>query len=55
MKHIMKCPVCGKYTMKENCCEITNPAKPLKYSPEDKYGEYRRKLKEEEIKKKGLL
>ncbi len=30
------CPKCRKKTI---------PAKPPKYSPEDKYGEYRRKMK----------
>lgn len=46
MKHIMKCPVCGTYTMKEEHCgqKTLNP-KPPKYSPEDKYGGYRRKAK----------
>ncbi|PIN86166.1 ribosome biogenesis protein [Candidatus Woesearchaeota archaeon CG10_big_fil_rev_8_21_14_0_10_44_13] len=46
MKHIMRCPVCGVYTMKEEHCgqKTVNP-KPPKYSPEDKYGGYRRKAK----------
>ncbi len=30
-------------------------AKPPKYSPEDKYGDYRRKAKKEELITKGLL
>ncbi len=55
MKHIMKCPKCSSYTMKDECCAKTAPCKPLKYSPEDKYGQYRRKLKEDELKKRGLL
>lgn len=58
MKHIMKCPKCGQYTMKEKCpkcdTETTNP-KPAKYSPEDNYGKYRREAKKEELQKRGLL
>jgi len=46
MNHILRCSVCGKYTMKEEHCgkKTLNP-KPPKYSPEDKYGMYRRKAK----------
>ena len=47
MKHILKCKECNKYTLKEKC-ECTGKAitiRPPKYSPEDKYGEYRRKAK----------
>ncbi|HLC51619.1 MAG TPA: nucleolar RNA-binding Nop10p family protein [Candidatus Nanoarchaeia archaeon] len=45
MKHIMKCPSCKKYTLKSECCITTVLPRPPKYSPEDKYGEYRRKAK----------
>jgi len=45
MKHIMKCPKCGKYTMKDFCCEKTILPKPARYSPIDRFGEYRRKAK----------
>ncbi|MBI4452355.1 ribosome biogenesis protein [Candidatus Woesearchaeota archaeon] len=47
MKHILKCHICKKYTMKEECTcgNKTVMAKPLKYSPDDKYGSYRRKAK----------
>ena len=58
MKHILKCPKCGQYTMQEKCpkCnEKTVNPKPAKYSIEDKYGEYRRKAKKEDLLKKGLL
>ncbi|TKJ16965.1 ribosome biogenesis protein [Candidatus Woesearchaeota archaeon B3_Woes] len=57
MKHILKCSECGHYTMNENCGCGGNAfmAKPPKYSPEDKYGDYRRKAKKEEFIKKGLL
>jgi len=47
---IKKCPRCGKYTLKETCplCgEKTKLAHPPKFSPEDPYGEYRRRLKKE--------
>jgi H/ACA ribonucleoprotein complex subunit 3 len=57
MKHILKCQSCGQYALSENCScggkAIEN--KPPKYSPEDKYGEYRRQTKEEEWKKVGLV
>ena len=57
MKHILKCPSCGNYTMKEDCgCggrAVT--VIPPKYRVEDKYAKYRRKVKEEELKKRGLL
>lgn len=52
MKHILKCTVCGEYTMKaEHHGKKTLSPKPAKYSPEDKYGKYRRIAKKE----KGLI
>ena len=47
MKHILKCIKCSEYTMKEQCkCGgKAIPPQPAKYSPEDHYGEYRRKAK----------
>ncbi len=54
---ILKCTGCGKYTMKESCIcgsKALSP-KPPKFSPEDKYGEYRRKVKHDELVSKGLL
>ena len=57
MKHILKCSECEKYTMNE-VCECGGKAfavKPPKYSPEDKYGHYRRKVKKQDMIKKGLL
>ncbi len=51
-RHILKCVVCGSYTMKEiHCGKKTISPKPMKYSPEDKYGKYRRQVKKE----KGLI
>ncbi len=58
MRHILKCPNCLIYTMKEACPKCgakTVPPKPAKYSPEDKYADYRRRAKEKGLKEKGLL
>ncbi len=46
-RHILKCSICGNYTMNEKCkCgnNAINP-KPAKFSLEDKYASYRRKAK----------
>lgn len=43
--HILRCTECRRYTMKEKCpaCKAkAQDPKPPKYSPEDKYGKYRR-------------
>jgi len=56
MKHILKCSECGKYTLKEECCSVkTISPKPPRFSPEDKYGEYRREEKKKVLKKEGLF
>jgi H/ACA ribonucleoprotein complex subunit 3 len=56
MHEIKNCKSCGKYTLNEECCATkTSPVIPMRYSPEDKYGQYRRKAKEEERKKQGLV
>ncbi|MCD6415034.1 MAG: nucleolar RNA-binding Nop10p family protein [Candidatus Diapherotrites archaeon] len=40
------CEVCGSYTLKEeHCGKRTRSGHPPKFSPVDKYGEYRRKAK----------
>ncbi|MGV8171775.1 MAG: nucleolar RNA-binding Nop10p family protein [Candidatus Woesearchaeota archaeon] len=47
MRHILKCMKCGSYGLVEECeCghKRVEP-KPPKYSPEDKYGKYRREAK----------
>ena len=47
---LRRCPSCKKYTLREACplCGgVTFMPIPAKYSPSDKYGEYRRKLKKE--------
>ena len=46
MKKLRKCVDCGEYTLHEShCSKPTKSAYPPKYSPADKYGEYRRKAK----------
>ena len=50
--------MCKKYTMKESCpiCKgAVLSQKPAKYSPEDRYGAYRRLAKKEDLVKKGML
>ncbi|MFH0876579.1 MAG: nucleolar RNA-binding Nop10p family protein [archaeon] len=57
MKHILKCQTCGKYSLKQECLCGTKAVtpEPPKYSPDDKYAEYRRRVKQPEWEKKGLL
>jgi H/ACA ribonucleoprotein complex subunit 3 len=58
MEHIFKCTKCGNYTMEQICPKCKSPAvnpKPAKYSPDDKYGSYRRQAKKEQLKQEGLL
>ncbi|MBS3816091.1 MAG: RNA-protein complex protein Nop10 [Candidatus Thermoplasmatota archaeon] len=48
MEKIRICPSCDEYSLGEmcdRCGEKTVNPKPPKYSPEDRYGEYRRKQK----------
>jgi len=51
MLRILKCPECKSYGLagKCNCGKTRVRPKPPKYSPEDKYGDYRRKYKEEHM------
>ncbi len=46
--HLLRCPRCGSYGLHPSCpCGGTRVSpKPAKWSPEDKYGAYRRKYKE---------
>jgi len=48
-KHIMFCKKCKKFTIKDACAcgSKTLTTKPAKYSPEDKWGKYRRRSKKE--------
>jgi len=46
---LKKCKECGRYTLSEDKCpycggRLGSP-KPPKFSPEDKYGKYRRMMK----------
>ncbi len=56
-KHILRCIKCGKYSLSKkcdcggNCAEV----KPPKFSPDDKYGDLRRKAKRKGLEEKGLL
>ncbi len=48
MKKLRRCDNCWTYTFKLKCPKCNNETKlayPPKYSPKDKYGEYRRKIK----------
>lgn len=50
MKHILYCEKCKDYALTDPCPRCGERAferKPPKYSPEDKYGKYRRQFKEE--------
>ncbi len=47
---LRRCPDCGEYTLDEHCTRCgrsTERAGPARYSPEDRYGHYRRALKKE--------
>lgn len=42
------CPSCGTFTLRTACPACETPTRepgPSKFSPEDKYGSYRRRLK----------
>jgi len=47
MTKMRKCPSCGAYTFKEVCpkcnSRTVNP-EPPRFSPQDKYGKYRRQM-----------
>lgn len=56
MKHVLFCKQCNNFTMKIVCCgEKAESLKPPKYSPVDKYANYRREAKRKELQEKGLL
>ena len=57
MRHIFKCISCNKYTMKEICgCGNKGLiARPLKYTPDDRFVRYRREAKLTEYAARGLL
>ncbi len=46
--NILVCPECRRYSMADTCSECdtkTNTPHPSRFSPEDRYGKYRRELK----------
>ncbi len=57
MRALLRCAKCGDYTINKlcSCGGEAVSVKPPKYSPEDKYGEYRRKVKRKELEEKGIL
>ncbi len=57
-KHILKCGSCGSYNLTEKCRVCGGaciPAQPPKFSPKDKYADYRRKAKESQRNQQGLI
>jgi H/ACA ribonucleoprotein complex subunit 3 len=49
---ILYCKACNLFTIKKKCPECNTPTlstKPAKYSPEDKYGKYRRMQKQQSL------
>ncbi len=56
-KHILFCESCKKFTMNEECdCGMkTVSHKPLKFSLQEKYADYRRKAKEEHLLNKKII
>lgn len=47
---LLKCMKCDEYTLREicpRCSEKTINPRPAKFSPEDRYGKYRRMMKKE--------
>ena len=57
MKHILRCQVCNKYTLKEKCTcgGKAIRVKPPKYSPKDSYAKYRILAKETERKEQKMI
>lgn len=53
---LLFCVSCKEYTLNgtHTCGAKTIVPGPAKWSPDDKYGTYRRQAKREELKKKGL-
>jgi H/ACA ribonucleoprotein complex subunit 3 len=46
--YLRLCPACGTYTLRDACPACNAPANapgPARFSPEDRYGTYRRRLK----------
>jgi len=47
MKEILRCTVCGAYTLREECHGPTLSPRPAKYSPHFKHKELRRRARKE--------
>ena len=46
---ILECKSCNIFTISKKCpkcCSVTSSPLPPRYSPEDKYGKYRRMLRQ---------
>ena len=55
-KHINRCSVCGRYTMKDtHCNQKVENSRPPKYSPDDQYARYRREVKKKKLIDEGLI
>ncbi|NOQ37476.1 RNA-protein complex protein Nop10 [archaeon] len=57
MSSILFCRACRRYTMESKCpicSEKTVDPTPPRFSPQDKYGSYRREMKRQIKMKKGL-
>jgi H/ACA ribonucleoprotein complex subunit 3 len=53
---LRRCPACQEYSLEERCARCgaaTLVPVPPRYSPEDRYGEYRRRLKKERGERDG--
>jgi len=58
MKKIRYCEKCKEYTLKNECIKCGEKSilkKPQKYSLEDPKAKYRREIKKEILKERGLL
>ena len=56
MEEIKLCKECSGFTLQEmHCNKKTITPAPAKFSVEDKYEDYKRKAKEPELQKRGLL
>lgn len=54
---LKRCRACGRYTMREicpSCGSKTGSPHPPKFSPEDRYGKYRRLMRLEAQKNDGF-
>lgn len=53
-----KCKECNEYTLQEICPTCNNKSGviyPARYSPQDKYGKYRRKLKKQQENEEKII